>query len=404
MSVTSGAWHKVRIKHVARLTYGLGQPPPLNEVGIPILRATNIVRGKINPVGLIYADKDDLPLDRAPLLKAGEILVVRSGAYTGDSALVTEEWAGSVPGYDLRLTPTNVHSGYLAYCLLSSSVMEQVDIAKSRAAQPHLNADELGEVVINVPSVEEQRRIANFLDAETARLDRVQDCAVRQTSLLKIRRRSFIESVVDEAVVDPETVALRYIIRPSFESNRSDLQVLSVYRDYGVIPKDSRQDNFNKTPEDVSRYLVVRGGDLVVNKMKAWQGSLGISIHKGIVSPDYLVARITTANVHREFLHYLLRSPRFTAEYAIRSKGIRPSQWRLYWEDLAQVRIPIVPLQKQIGIVRRLKHEDAWVEGSLSAIHRRLDLLAERWQALITAVVTGQIDVSTASGRGVDIG
>ena len=61
------------------------------------------------------------------------------------------------------------------------------------------------------------------------------------------------------------------------KKNQPDLPVLSVYRDYGVILKDSRDDNHNATSLDTSNYKVVDVGDLVVNKMKAWQGSMGIS-------------------------------------------------------------------------------------------------------------------------------
>jgi type I restriction enzyme S subunit len=130
-------WTAKRLKYTARVDYGLGQPPALSETGIPILRATNVTRGKITSDGLIYAAKADLPLDRAPLLREGEILVVRSGAYTGDSALITNAWAGSAPGYDLRVTPIGAYPAYIAYCLLSKVALDQVDLAKSRAAQPH---------------------------------------------------------------------------------------------------------------------------------------------------------------------------------------------------------------------------------------------------------------------------
>ena len=87
-------WTTTRLKHLARVGYGLSQPPALSHTGIPILRATNIMRGKFTADGLIFAAREALPLDRAPLLREGEILVVRSGAYTGDSAMVTGTWAG----------------------------------------------------------------------------------------------------------------------------------------------------------------------------------------------------------------------------------------------------------------------------------------------------------------------
>lgn len=156
-------WGETAIKRLAHVTYGLGQPPPLSPDGVPIIRATNIHRGRITRDNLIFAAKADLPLDRAPLLKYGEVLVVRSGAYTGDSAMVTEEWVGAAPGYDLRVTPQRVEPRFLAHALRSSGVGEKIRLASSRAAQPHLNAEELGEISIDVPPLEEQRRIATSL-------------------------------------------------------------------------------------------------------------------------------------------------------------------------------------------------------------------------------------------------
>lgn len=184
------------LKYVTRVSYGLGQPPRLSEDGIPILRATNIKRGKFIPEGLIFSAREDLPLDRAPLLKEGEILVVRSGAYTGDSALVTRRWIGSAPGYDLRVTPVNAEPRLIEYCLLSTRTLDQVDLAKSRAAQPHLNAEDLGNVVIPIPQPDEQCRIADFLDAETARIDQLADLRKKQLAVLAEQRQALITAAV----------------------------------------------------------------------------------------------------------------------------------------------------------------------------------------------------------------
>lgn len=67
--------------------------------------------------------------------------------------------------------------------------------------------------------------------------------------------------------------------------NHGDATVLSLYRELGVIPKDSRDDNHNVTSLDTDSYKYVEQGDLVINKMKAWSGSLGVSDYEGIVSP-----------------------------------------------------------------------------------------------------------------------
>src|SRR5699024_4584214 len=122
--------------------------------------------------------------------------------------------------------------------------------------------------------------------------------------------------------------------------NMATEPVLSIYRDHGVIYKDTRDDNLNRTPQDLSRYQLVQRGDLVVNKMKAWQGSVGVSPHRGIISPDYQVCRPTDPGVILRYLHYALRSRLMVPQYRIWSKGIRPAQWRLYWEDMARLQIP----------------------------------------------------------------
>lgn len=162
----------VELKRMATITYGLSQPPPLADEGVPIVRATNIERGKITAKELIFAALDQLPLDRVPLLRAGELLVVRSGAYTGDSALVTPEWERSAPGYDLRVNPTPaLEPRFAAYSLLGGVALDHMVLASSRAAQPHLNAEDLGQVPILRLTPREQGAIADFLDRETARID-----------------------------------------------------------------------------------------------------------------------------------------------------------------------------------------------------------------------------------------
>lgn len=84
---------------------------------------------------------------------------------------------------------------------------------------------------------------------------------------------------------------LRHVLRRHTERNRPDLPLLSVVREKGVILRDtsSADENHNYIPDDLSNYKVVRVGQFAMNKMKAWQGSYGVSYHDGIVSPAYFV-------------------------------------------------------------------------------------------------------------------
>ena len=189
-------WEVTAVKRVSMVQYGLGQPPPESDDGIPIVRATNIDRGSISKDNLMHANLSDLPLDRAPLLVAGEILVVRSGALTGDSAIITSRWVGSAPGYDLRLTPQTMSAEYLAWFLLSTPGLEQMWLESSRAAQPHLNADELGGVGLPYPPLAEQGSIALFINDYVSTSHRLASTLESQLSLLAEYREALITAAV----------------------------------------------------------------------------------------------------------------------------------------------------------------------------------------------------------------
>jgi type I restriction enzyme S subunit len=137
-------WQVKRIKDLGHIQYGLGQPPAYQEKGLPFIRATNIERGKIVDKDLEHINFDDIPFGRKPILKENDILVVRSGAYTGDSAIIPAEYAGAIAGYDLVIRPSRIQPKYLAYALLCNYVLRsQLILASFRAAQPHLNKEEL---------------------------------------------------------------------------------------------------------------------------------------------------------------------------------------------------------------------------------------------------------------------
>jgi len=255
-----------------------------------------------------------------------------------------------------------------------------------------LNQAELSGIRLVIPPYERQVQIAEYLDRETAEIDAFIADQEELIGLLAERRKASSVFAFSDLERSP-LVRMRFLFEQSREDNSIESEVLSVYRDFGVIEKSSRNDNFNKTPEDVSRYLVVRPGYLVVNKMKAWQGSLGISAHEGIVSPDYEVLRPSTPNLSPQYAHNILRSPAKIAEYVSRSVGIRPSQWRLYWDQLRHVEIPVPSLERQKAIVSQLEDSISEIDAAVRDAEEAIALLRERRAALISAAVTGKIDV-----------
>ncbi|MCX7256307.1 MAG: restriction endonuclease subunit S, partial [Polaromonas sp.] len=159
---------------------------------------------------------------------------------------------------------------------------------------------------------------------------------------------------------------LRAVTELKSDRNRPDLPVLSVYREYGVILKDSRDDNHNATSLDTSNYKVVKPGDLVVNKMKAWQGSMGVSAHEGIVSPDYITCSTNAERVQSNYLHYLLRSALLISVYNALSYGVRVGQWDMHYEDFKQISIPLPPYDEQNCIIAFLDQKTVEIDAAIA--------------------------------------
>ena len=137
----------------ARVRYGLGQPPPVKDAGVALIRATNVKRGIITEHNMIFVDPHEVPASRNAFLQAEEVLVVRSGAYTGDVAQVGERWAGSIAGYDLVINPGDQFTGEFISALLLTPFIQTSYFGnvRHRGGQPHLNATQLEATPVIAP-------------------------------------------------------------------------------------------------------------------------------------------------------------------------------------------------------------------------------------------------------------
>lgn len=184
---------------------------------------------------------------------------------------------------------------------------------------------------------------------------------------------------------------IKYHLTRNEIKNKPDKQVLSVYRDYGVIPKDSRDDNHNVTSEDTSKYKYVQKGDLVINKMKAWQGSLGVSKYEGIVSPAYYIYKFHDDSFDGKFFHYLIRGC-YKDEFRRISGGIREGQWDLSAEKFENTMIIIPPIPEQHRIVDFLDSKCSEIDNLIENLRARVESAKEYKKAVITEAVTKGLD------------
>ncbi len=161
-----------------------------------------------------------------------------------------------------------------------------------------------------------------------------------------------------------------------------------VIRQSELLSETSKKDSSNL---DKSKYKLVRPGEIVYNKMRAWQGAVGMSRYRGIVSPAYIVQR-PRKGVLGEYMHYLLRTPGFAKEAERWSYGITSDQWSLRPEHFKMIYSCLPPLDEQKTIVRFLNHIDRRIGRYIRAKKRLITLLEELKQAVIYRAVTRGLD------------
>lgn len=169
-------------------------------------------------------------------------------------------------------------------------------------------------------------------------------------------------------------------------TGHGDKELLSVYRDYGVIIKSDRDDNFNRPGESLDDYQLVKPGDLVLNKMKTWQGSLGVSNYEGIVSPAYFVYE-PQRKFDSRFVHHQLRAQPAIDYFGAHSKGIRVNQWDLQPEYLDKMRVWMPPLETQRRIAEYLDRETAEIDAAVADLDRYVELLEKRLELSVAKML-----------------
>ena len=184
-----------------------------------------------------------------------------------------------------------------------------------------------------------------------------------------------------------EVAKIKYHLKRNEPKNPGNTIVLSVYRDYGVVPKDSRNDNHNVTSEDTSKYKYVKKGQLVINKMKAWQGSLAVSNYDGIVSPAYFIYDFINEKYNSLYFHYLVRSC-YKDEFKRISGGIREGQWDLSPEAFANTLVLLPSLVAQQHIVDFLDTQCSEIDATAEDIQKEIFLLEDYKKSVITEAVT----------------
>lgn len=268
-------------------------------------------------------------------------------------------------------------------------------------------------LLLPIPPLAEQQQIADFLDSKTALIDEAIGLKQQQIDKLKEYKQITIQTAVTRGL-NPnapmkdsgidwigeipehwEVSKLGQCLFPISIKNHPKLPLLSITREQGVIKRDieNLESNHNFIPDDLSSYKLIKKGQFGMNKMKAWQGSYGVSDYTGIVSPAYYIFNFIK-EINGLFFHWAIRSKTYISFFGSASDGVRIGQWDLSKTRMKEIPFIIPPLSEQQQIADYLEQKSAEIDATIAHYEQQIDKLKEYKTVLIQAAVTGQIEVS----------
>lgn len=348
-------------------------------------------------------------------LKKGDVLITKDSEDPRDigiPSIVNEDLPGVICGYHLTVIRTydpNVAS-FVHRTIQSQHTKAHFFVESPGITRYGLSQDAIGDIPVFLPPDHEQEQVTIWIDRETSRIDALTAQKSRFIELLKEKRQALITHAIikgldpnvkmkhsgvewiREVPADWEILrAKRLFAERNERSTTGKEELLTVSHLTGVTPRSEKSVNMFEA-ETTEGYKLCYAGDLVINTLWAWMGAMGTSRQTGIVSPSYNVYT-PVDRLEMEYLDLLVRTPLFATEVTRFSKGIWSSRLRLYPDSFFEVQFPVPPISEQRAIATRLKAETSRIDALIDKTVRSITLLKERRSALITAAVTGQIDL-----------
>ena len=268
--------------------------------------------------------------------------------------------------------------------------------------------DKFGRLFIPVAPIDEQKRIADFLDAKCAEIDALTADIQTQIDTLEQYKRSVITETVTKGL-NPnaemkdsgiqwignmpahwDVVRGKYILHYMQKPVREDDGVITCFRDGEVtLRSNRREEGFTMSDKEIG-YQGIDVGDLVVHGMDGFAGSIGISDSRGKASP---VLNVLDTDQCKRYIMYYLRSMAYSDVFLALATGIRVRSCDLRWNKLAELSYPVPPLDEQNAIVKHIDSVLSKAEAVIADKKAQLATLDEYKKSLIFEYVTGKKEV-----------
>ena len=268
--------------------------------------------------------------------------------------------------------------------------------------------DKFGELFIPVAPIDEQQRIADFLDAKCAKIDALVADIQSQIDTLEQYKRSVITATVTKGL-NPDAemkdsgvqwigdtpahwgvIRGKYILRYMQKPVRENDGVITCFRDGEVtLRSNRREDGFTMSDKEIG-YQGIDVGDLVVHGMDGFAGAIGISDSRGKASP---VLNVLDTDQCKRYIMYYLRSMAYSDVFLALATGIRVRSCDLRWNKLAELSYPVPPLDEQNAIVKHIDSVLSKADAVIADKKAQLATLDEYIKSLIFEYVTGKKEV-----------
>lgn len=391
----------------------------ISDDGVRYITTGNVGEGIYKEQGTGHITEETFTALNCTEVKPGDVLISRLNIPIGRSCLIPDLGSKIVTSVDNVIVrpASHVVSSYLVYLLTAKEYFAHTEMLARGTTMQRISRTILGNIRVCLPSVHEQSTIATFLDRETAKLDTLIAKQIKLIELLQEKRQALISHAVTKGL-DPyvemkdsgiewlgrvpehwDVIRLGALFYEVNDAGNEELPILRVSIHDGVSDREFDDEELDRKvtrSEDRSKYKCVLPGDLVYNMMRAWQGGFGAVVVPGMVSPAYVVAR-PRINLSTEYVEQRLRTPQAIENLRLYSRGVTDFRLRLYWDEFKSLKIAIPPIDEQKQIMLAVGIEVAKLDTLIEKSRRSIELMREHRTALISAAVTGRIDVREAA-------
>ena len=352
------------------------------------------------------------------IIRKNDVIVSTVRTYLKAVARLDEEcgdWVAST-GFAVLRAGLEVHPDYLFRAIQSEEFIREVQKESTGVSYPAINPTKLARIPISCPEKSGQILIANFLDRETSRIDRLIEMKRRQISLTRehvekdcLQLLTCGQADQHDLISDPrfdwitlrphdwEPIKLKWFFRENTDYSKDGKETLfSLRMKEGLVPHNDVSDK-PIPPEDLIGYKRVQPGEVVMNRMRAAIGLFGLATSPGIVSPDYSIFTVSEKAYAPYFLRLFKTEPMMSA-FRLLSKGLgNGSQgfMRLNADRFGSIKVAVPSYEEQVQISELIEKKIERASILINSIYKSIDLLLEKRSALITAAMTGQLDITS---------